>query len=372
MIDIQALKEHNDLLALADRDTQLKRVAATGGGEWAGPCPFCGGQDRFRVQPYYPNGGRWLCRHCTEGKWRDAIAYVMRRDNLDFKTACGVLGAGELPRVRERQPRPEIPAYEAPPGSWQAQARRAIEICECNLWAPLGTVALDYLRNRGLQDSTIKRFRLGYSPGAKFSGLRVHRGLVIPWVMGDSVLALKIRFLPGQLYRCEKCGAGVEPGRCPKCGSDNRYRNAPGSRPAAIFNADDLRSLPVALFVEGEIDCMTAWQILGGMMAVCTLGSASSHFPDLAVWGVHLLHLRLIMAAYDGDPAGENGLANLVLLSERTKLAPLPEGNWKDVNDYFLAGQDLLGWILPYLQAYSQPVCTERPESDLESNERIK
>jgi len=69
------------------------------------------------------------------------------------------------------------------------------------------------------------------------------------------------------------------------------------------------------------------------------------------------------MAAYDGDPAGENGLANLVLLSERTKLAPLPLGEWKDINDYFLAGQSLIDWILPYLQAYSQPVCTERPDS---------
>ena len=40
-----------DLLALIGRDVQLRRVASTNGGEWAGPCPFCGGHDRFRVWP---------------------------------------------------------------------------------------------------------------------------------------------------------------------------------------------------------------------------------------------------------------------------------------------------------------------------------
>ena len=39
----------------------LKRVASTGGGEFAGPCPFCGGHDRFRVQPA---NNIWLCRYC--------------------------------------------------------------------------------------------------------------------------------------------------------------------------------------------------------------------------------------------------------------------------------------------------------------------
>jgi hypothetical protein len=51
MIDKQLICEQTDLLILATRDSQLKRVANTGGGEWAGACPFCGGVDRFRVQP---------------------------------------------------------------------------------------------------------------------------------------------------------------------------------------------------------------------------------------------------------------------------------------------------------------------------------
>ena len=48
MIDVDLLKANTDLLALAERDTQLRRVAGSEGGEWAGACPFCGGRDRFR------------------------------------------------------------------------------------------------------------------------------------------------------------------------------------------------------------------------------------------------------------------------------------------------------------------------------------
>ena len=45
-----------DMLALVGRDTQLRRVATTHGGEWAGPCPFCGGRDRFQAKPCPPFG----------------------------------------------------------------------------------------------------------------------------------------------------------------------------------------------------------------------------------------------------------------------------------------------------------------------------
>jgi hypothetical protein len=38
-----------NILDLAEKHVDLKRVASTKGGEYAGPCPGCGGDDRFRV-----------------------------------------------------------------------------------------------------------------------------------------------------------------------------------------------------------------------------------------------------------------------------------------------------------------------------------
>ena len=85
-IDTEAIKQRTDLLGLIGADTRLKKVASTGGGEYAGPCPFCGGRDRFRVQP---EKGRWWCRGCSDGpRWQDAIGYVRRREGLGFAEAC--------------------------------------------------------------------------------------------------------------------------------------------------------------------------------------------------------------------------------------------------------------------------------------------
>ena len=83
-----------DLLALVERNTgPLKKVASTNGGEYGHvPCPSCGGEDRFYVQPHHPDGkGRFYCRQCTPDGG-DAIAYVQLMDGLTFPQALAALG----------------------------------------------------------------------------------------------------------------------------------------------------------------------------------------------------------------------------------------------------------------------------------------
>ncbi|MCP4541803.1 MAG: hypothetical protein GY832_32125 [Chloroflexi bacterium] len=56
-----------DLLALVGEDTQLKKTGNMNNGAWSGPCPFCGGRDRFNVWPHHPKGnGQWWCRGCEK------------------------------------------------------------------------------------------------------------------------------------------------------------------------------------------------------------------------------------------------------------------------------------------------------------------
>jgi DNA primase len=90
-MDVELVKSNIDLLQLASCDTPLKKVSSSGGGEWAGPCPMCGGKDRFRIQPNRPGGGKWYCRGCGEGHWHDAFDYIARRDGLDFQAALSSL-----------------------------------------------------------------------------------------------------------------------------------------------------------------------------------------------------------------------------------------------------------------------------------------
>jgi hypothetical protein len=71
-------------------------VASTNGGEYKGPCPECGGLDRFTIWPEMPNkngiyrGGRYICRQC--GKCGDAIQYLRDFHGMTFPEACSVLG----------------------------------------------------------------------------------------------------------------------------------------------------------------------------------------------------------------------------------------------------------------------------------------
>ena len=84
-----AVKERLDLLELIGRDARLRKVASTRGGEYAGPCPFCGGRDRFRVQP---RRGRWWCRGClamTAGRTRSLTFSGVTASAISPRPAAG-------------------------------------------------------------------------------------------------------------------------------------------------------------------------------------------------------------------------------------------------------------------------------------------
>ena len=80
------------------RGIKLKR----NGQELIGPCPRCGGNDRFGV-----NIAKQVfnCRGCGGG---DVIEFVKHLDGVDFKTACAAL-AGEREYIGTPLPKPAAP-----------------------------------------------------------------------------------------------------------------------------------------------------------------------------------------------------------------------------------------------------------------------
>jgi len=76
-----------DILVFIERDVSLTRVSNTGGGEYAGPCPSCGGRDRFHV---WPAEGRYWCRGC--GRKGDTLQYLRDFRNLSFHEAARLVG----------------------------------------------------------------------------------------------------------------------------------------------------------------------------------------------------------------------------------------------------------------------------------------
>jgi hypothetical protein len=72
---------------LTQRGIVLKRQ----GGELIGPCPVCGGTDRFGVNI---NKQLWNCRGCSKGG--DVIALVRHLDGCSFGTAVETLTGGDV------------------------------------------------------------------------------------------------------------------------------------------------------------------------------------------------------------------------------------------------------------------------------------
>lgn len=103
----------------------------------------------------------WHCFGC--GKGGDAFAFVMEIDGLDFREALVLLAekAGvELPTYRETEP-----GQKENKDRLFALLELATKFYEKQLWQGNGKAKiLYYLRDRGLTDESITKFRLGYAP----------------------------------------------------------------------------------------------------------------------------------------------------------------------------------------------------------------
>jgi len=345
-VDVAALKQRVDVLLLIGSDTPLRKVASTGGGEWAGPCPWCGGRDRFRVQPRL---GYWWCRQCSGDRWQDAIDYVVRRDSVSFVEACQRLGASasELDTGRGRRVRAKRVAeglglrrasevqlaeeLESTP-RWQAAALAFVERCETCLWSEVGARARAYLRGRGLREATLRAWRVGFQPAyglsdlAKTWGLhgeRVHlpRGIVLPWFGAGQLWQLKVRL------------SGSDP--------DRRYLTIRGGHPW-LFGADTLVAGQPAALLEGELDTLLVAQEAGDLVATASLG-ACRKLPGPAALK-HLSGCMPLLGVYDADAEGQAGLARLGGLLPALIPSRPPHG--KDVTCFWQEGGQIRPWIL--------------------------
>jgi DNA primase len=358
-LDVDALLAGIDLLAIAGKDTPLERVASTNGGEWAGPCPFCGGDDRFRLWPQHPGGrGRWWCRRCDRGG--DAIAYLQERDGVSFGQAVEALG-GDVDQApsstaRVRRPAawavPDVPDVEPPADQWQARGRAFCRYARDQLWSAAGEGARSYLSEvRGLREDTVHRFGLGYNPHCLYDrpvsrwGLQggqavyLSRGIVIPCEVDGALWYVQVRRpLPGGPL------LAYLGGDLPAWRPGTKYMAVKGSAGKALFGADNLQGRDVLLFCEGEFDAMLAWQELRDLVDVVTLGGATKGNRGLpGRWHLRLLHYRAILAAYDADGAGRSGAAILAQHSRRVVRVTVSSGG--DLTGFYHGGGDLRAWL---------------------------
>jgi DNA primase len=156
------LRSRVGLAETVGRRVKLQRK----GREYSGLCPFHNEKTpSFTVNE---EKGFFHCFGC--GAHGDVIGFVMRAEHLSFLEAIERL-AGEA-GLQVPQSTPQERAKAERFKSLGTAIEAACAFYERQLAAPAGREALEYLKRRGLDDVTIARFRLGWSPAG--NGLRAH------------------------------------------------------------------------------------------------------------------------------------------------------------------------------------------------------
>jgi DNA primase len=150
------LDELRSRVSLADLVGKRVRLTRKGR-EYGGLCPF----HNEKTPSFYvvEDKGFFHCFGC--GAHGDAIGFVMRSENVDFIEAierlagiAGVQVPQQTPQEREKAQRQKT-LLEA--------LAAAAKFYEERLWAPAGLRGREYLASRGLDEETMRRFRLGWA-----------------------------------------------------------------------------------------------------------------------------------------------------------------------------------------------------------------
>ncbi len=247
------------------------------GGYHVGACPFCGGVDRFTVK-HTPQGDRWICRHCGDGKYHTAIDYIMRRDNCNFKTAYQTLTGENLEPTRTAatlRTSPKSKPITLPSIEWQAQAWQFVDKASDLLLLDEGQVGREYLLKRGLHPGTWYAHHLGFVNRMQFCNTATNAfggktwscpAIVIPWFDMDS----QSETITQIHYRI--IGAKT-----------NKLRtNKQSNIDTILFGLwDILESDTILLLVEGEINALSLWQCRPRGVSVLSFGSQGCGRADV-------------------------------------------------------------------------------------------
>lgn len=349
------------ILSLLGQDGfQMKKVASTSGGEYAGGCPFCSGNDRFRV---WPESGRYWCRGCDAKG--DAIQYLRDFRKLSFKEASSLTGKTTTATARrpERPPAwaPETPT--PPSAAWQETARSFLHWSVANLWADQGATMRQWLQEqKGLSDETIREAGLGFNPkyisqSGAIWGLSdddvVHlsEGLVIPTLQGENIVRLRIRR--------------------DNPGEHDRYKNVTGStaKIPMVLGTDK----GAAVIVESELDAILLNQETSDLAYCIALGSATNK-PDKQTHEL-IKSLPVALLSLDADDTGQKMSWRFWPETYGQTIRYWGNRGGKDPSEARLNGLDLRTWVIAGIfrsEENFERFCIQTIDGGLSDREAIK
>lgn len=346
--------------------------------EYSSPCLVCGGNDRFQS---WPEKNRWYCRGCN--KSGDLIELVQFCKALSFPEACRFIGEewrisndrspNSAPESGKRESHKQHQAWKPKPveaisAGWLEKTKALIDWSHEQLLS--NPEQLKWLQiGRGINDETVKRFKLGWNPKDLF---RERRAWGLPEELNPKTGKPKKLFIPAGLVIPGRDSAGcinlVKIRRPDPPEGQARYYFLPGGAVAPCFFGDNLGSLIV---VESELDAVLLAQESGGILAAVSTGSATNR-PDSKSFEI-LSQADHLIISLDNDDAGGKAGVNFwpdTFKSSRPWFVPATHG--KDHTAAFLSGFPIGGWLKGILGIMAKKPSVDSAENDLEARHESK
>lgn len=366
-IDTKQIKQNVSLIDLAGRYSELRKESPS---EYSGPCPKCGGTDRFHCK-----GDMFFCRQCyplDNNQPHDAIAFLQWVEGKTFVDACNALTGNYQATVTQARPA----AKEAKPREWNEENQRQQAMRAHNALiaqkADEARAALVYLQGRGIDLDTVKAFKIGVRmtslPGAWDSKTNLFAyprqiAIALPWFdQSGALVAVKYRFLTDHTY------SDVD-GR-----QRTHNKNSKGNFAGHAFGWQALQGpgkVATLIICEGELNALSLWQAGQGRIDALSVGGEGmiAHLPQQVIdWAKQ--YPRVIVWADRGTLADSAALA----IESASMRSPVIDGYPKgaDANDLLKMGKlgELLDAMLqrlaPSAHASPEPPTAEPPTESIE------
>ncbi|MFA5991400.1 MAG: DNA primase [Candidatus Doudnabacteria bacterium] len=152
---LQEIKDRLDLVDVISGYIPVKKA----GMNFKAPCPFHNEKTPSLI--ISPQKQIWHCFGCGEGG--DVFGFVIKYENLEFKDALKLLAgkAGVTLPQYKAQDKGVVDEKELLLRINNFAARYYHEVLTTS---SSGKIALEYLKNRGVTDGTIKQWQIGYAP----------------------------------------------------------------------------------------------------------------------------------------------------------------------------------------------------------------
>jgi DNA primase len=154
------VREAVDMIALVSARTELRRAGAN---EWVGRCPFH--DERTPSFGVNPDDKVYHCFGCQASG--DAFTFVMETEGLDFTAALETLADRFGVQLETEAEDPAAASRRQRRERLHTLLGRAAAYYARYLWESAeARPAREYLLGRGLQEHTLREFRVGYAPSA--------------------------------------------------------------------------------------------------------------------------------------------------------------------------------------------------------------